>query len=835
MSSCNTLPKHIRVKKAIMQVHCDSNESFKYAILCKIRHEISKHCKNKSSYRNLKHKYTFECVKFPVSIRDNLPIFEEVNNISINVYGLTESTMKVYPLRMCSRIKEDHRNLLFYKESFYWIKNLSRLLKWQFSKHNKKVTVCSICLSHKQHTTKFVFSRETICYKRLNYQMFLPAVFYLQVKLPDCVYTVRYIDGSCEDYNIHEINDNNISRTFDSMAKLITTYLDEKIYFHNEPMRDLTAEQVNDFENATVCYICENAFTQTDYKTRDHSHFLGTYRGAAHNSCNLNFKVPNYIPCFIQDLNSIHKMIIRSVGKRGMKIVYRSDGAVGMITKILRVKHAKNRIIHLRFLDTRNYIDFDCNCCLVDLIDTFESIRERLFQVYGLDIAHFVTVSSFAYQAMLKYTRIKLDPVPCFDTYDFLRRGIRGGINMCVKRHSKANNFYLPGYNQADDPKYIIHIDAVSLYGFVMQNFSLPVGQFRWLNEKEVETFSLSEPPGTPDKGYILEIDVEYPTELHDRFNDLPLCAEMKEERLLFTLEKKTHYVCHYMNALQMIRYGLNVKKIHRVLEFSHSNWMKSFIDITVKSRLSGTSGWEKKLYKSIICSAFGKCLQTSIRYPDVRLVSDATTLDKYISKPTFTDRTIYINNSESDFLVGVHMKRIRMHVNKPIYVGVSVLDLAKHYMYEFYYEKLTRQFPSTKLLYTDTDSFIVEIKGIHDLYAELEKYSEDYDFSNYPHEHQLYSTVNAGKPGKFKDESAGRVIQEYVGVRCKVYTVKYASGAEKVVAAGVRRTDSDRLRFDLLKERLSAPEAVDVRRFLLGDSINTVAYGHFSLSSGGT
>ena len=102
----------------------------------------------------------------------------------------------------------------------------------------------------------------------------------------------------------------------------------------------------------------------------------------------------------------------------------------------------------------------------------------------------------------------------------------------------------------------------------------------------------------------------------------------------------------------------------------------------------------------------------------------------------------------------------------KPVYVGMSVLDLSKLLMFQFYYETLKPIYGGdVRLLYTDTDSLILEFQT-EDLYADMGRNPDVYDTSNFPTNHPLYSEVNKKVVGKFKDELGGKLLKEFVGLR---------------------------------------------------------------------
>jgi hypothetical protein len=128
--------------------------------------------------------------------------------------------------------------------------------------------------------------------------------------------------------------------------------------------------------------------------------------------------------------------------------------------------------------------------------------------------------------------------------------------------------------------------------------------------------------------------------------------------------------------------------------------------------------------------------------------------------------------------------------MDKPMYVGMAILEISKLHMYEFFYDILKPRFGNNiRLAYSDTDSFILFIYTSN-LERHLKKLREHFDFSNYPTDHPLYSNDNNKVLGKFKDETASKVILKYVGLRPKCYAIRLA-GDEKLTCKGIKKTTS--------------------------------------------
>ena len=134
-----------------------------------------------------------------------------------------------------------------------------------------------------------------------------------------------------------------------------------------------------------------------------------------------------------------------------------------------------------------------------------------------------------------------------------------------------------------------------------------------------------------------------------------------------------------------------------------------------------------------------------------------------------------------------VELVKPRINYDKPIGVGFSCLELSKLFMFQFHYDVLRKRFPDAQLAFTDTDSFLYEIPT-EDIYSDLTELKDHFDFSNYPPDHNLYSTANKATIGKMKDECGSKVISSFIGLHAKLYSLITADGKQTVKAAGVKK-----------------------------------------------
>ena len=211
----------------------------------------------------------------------------------------------------------------------------------------------------------------------------------------------------------------------------------------------------------------------------------------------------------------------------------------------------------------------------------------------------------------------------------------------------------------------------------------LPTGGFKWVDVNHNE---ISELATRTDKGYLLEVDVSYPKELHNQHNDLPFMCERMEingvEKLVPNLRDKKNYVIHIQALNQALQHGLRLDRIHRAIEFGQSPWLKTYIDFNTQLRTAAANDFERDFFKLMNNSVFGKTMENIRKHRNIKLV---TTEEKYlhtVMKPNFKSGVLFGEN-----LMGCEMGKIKVVMNKPVYLGQAILDLSKIVMYEFHYD----------------------------------------------------------------------------------------------------------------------------------------------------
>ena len=925
-SSYIKLPGKLYEKKAIINVKNENdNECFKWAVTSAVFPAERDGERLSKQMRKDSEKFDWTGIEFPVSLKQ-IDKFENNNPYAINVLGYEGV---VYPLRISKKNNQVINLLLIANEEtnhFCWIKNMSRLLSKQGGDHNGKRHFCYRCLNS-FHSVKSLEKHKEYCQNNEEVKIEMPMIkddkgkflgpayiffknYYRNQRVPFVVYadfecftekidTCQPDDGKsftnryqkhkpsgfsylikCFDDNIltphlvqytAESPDDNIPQLFiESLESDI-----KEIYnkFKIPKKMVMTPEDEIEYMNSNICHICkgkigDNVDDQRYKKVRDHCHLTGKFRGAAHNICNLNYRLPKFYPVIFHNLSGYDShLFIKNLGKSEGKIdcipnneeKYISFTKEIIVDKFINKKGEEKEVKRdLRFIDSfkfmatsldslvknlskesfknlsefyegeqldlikrkgvfpydwfdnfnklsadhlppkeafhsilndsgiseedykhaqnvwetyrmktmRDYHNLYLKSDVLLLSDVFENFRDVCQDNYSLDPAFYYTAPGLAWDACLKMTKVLLELLSDYDMLMMVEKGIRGGVSMISTRYGKANNPYMKDYDPDLPTKFISYLDANNLYGWAMSK-PLPTHGFRWMYEEELKDWE-SQP-------CILEVDLKYPEKLHDLHNDYPLAPERVKvndvEKLIPNLNDKKKYVIHHETLKLYLSLGLKLTKIHRGITFEESAWLKPYIDLNTDLRAKATNDFEKDFFKLMNNSVFGKTMENIRNRVDIRLVTRESQAKKLTCKPNYQHQTIFSKN-----LAAVHMKKVSLYFNKPVYLGMSILDLSKTLMYDFHYNYIKPKYDDrAKLLFTDTDSLAYEIET-EDFYRDISSdVKSKFDTSNYPKNHPsgILTGVNKKVIGMFKDEAAGKQIAEFVGLRAKLYSYK--------------------------------------------------------------
>ena len=1012
-SSYIDLPPELKNKKALINMKNTDNKCFLWSVLRGLNPKDKDAGRIDEDLKSKENTLNMEGIEYPVSLKD-IKRFEKQNpDISISVLGYSKDE-KIYPLRRSKHAMKNKRKyniiLLLIKDGdnshYCLVKNESALLSSQVNKRKGKLYFCLNCLNGFD-TPEKLENHKKYCEEEESVKITMPPPntfiefknFVHSEKAPFAIYAdfesvLKPLDNCNPDpnrsytkkYNKHEavsfvyyiksFNESVYKSKLRSYVRekeedpdtteTFIKWLEEDVKIianlGNKPM-DITPEVEEQFKQASNCWICGNLLNSQD-RVRDHCHFTGQYRGAAHNRCNLQYSKPNNISVFFHNLTGYDShLFIKKLNKtmgtidcipnneenyisfsktiktgeyvnkkgetkdKNFKIIFKDsmkflntsiealvnnlpeDGFKNLEkyfkpyqAKLLKQKgffpyeyldnleklkdtitppqdafysnlsgkginkscyeHVLNVWEKFNIKTLKDYLKLYNISDVLLLADVFENFRDICLKNYGLDPVHYYTAPGLAWDAMLKITKINLELLSDVDKLLMIEKGIRGGISIISNRYGKANNKYMKDFNNSEPSKYLTYLDANNLYGWAMKQ-KLPTHKFEWMTNKEIENIFNNQIVQVWEKTpCILEVDLEYPEELHDRHNDYPLCPERVEcdhgvKKLIPNLRDKNNYVIHYKNLMQCLRLGMKLKKIHRGIKFIESDFMSSYIKMNVNLRTQAKNNFEKDFYKLMNNSVFGKTMENIRNRVNIKLVNTGEQFKKLTAKPNYESRKI-LNDNDNESLVSVHMKKTSLTMNKPVYLGMSILDLSKTLMYDFHYNYVIAKYGNkAKLLFTDTDSFLYEIQT-EDFYKDISGDVKDrFDTSEYPEGHPsgIPTGINKKVLGMYKDEAKGKNIKEFVGLRAKLYSFKMEEGKENKKCKGIKKavvertirhedyktcltTGKEQLRRQniirsyehvLYTEEVNkiALSAADDKRYLLKDSFDTLAWGH--------
>ena len=255
----------------------------------------------------------------------------------------------------------------------------------------------------------------------------------------------------------------------------------------------------------------------------------------------------------------------------------------------------------------------------------------------------------------------------------------------------------------------------------------LSINEFKWgsvilgIDEKFVKIYNKNS-----SKGYILEVDVDYPSKLHKLHSDMPFLPERmkidKIKKLVCNLHDKKNYVAHISVLKQALDHGLKLRKVHRVIEFNQKAWLKECIDVNTELRKKASNDFEKDFFKLMNNAVFGKTMENVRKHRDIKLVKTDYKRNKLVSESNYHKMKLIEKN-----LSIIEMKKVKVKMNKPIYLGLSILEISKITMYvkNKYRNKVN-------LCYMDTDSLVMNIKT-NDFYKDItQDVNERFEISNY-------------------------------------------------------------------------------------------------------
>jgi hypothetical protein len=308
-------------------------------------------------------------------------------------------------------------------------------------------------------------------------------------------------------------------------------------------------------------------------------------------------------------------------------------------------KHAKLIWEHFNCKTLLDYHNLYLIGDVLLLADVWENFKEVCYKIYGLDPSYYLTSPSLSWDSFLKHKhdisngQFQIELITNMEIYLFVEDSIRGGLSQISKRYAKANNKYMSNYNEKEIDEYILYLDANNLYGYAMSEH-LPQGNFKW-TKKEWTKEEILNLEDKGKKGYLFDVDLEYPKELHDHHNGYACGAEniiidksylnewqqegyknTKVDKLVTSFFDKKDYGINYRLLKLFLKLGLKIKKINRVLEYDQDNFLESYILKNTNERAKASNEFEKDFYKLMNNSVYGKTMENVHNRINFKLVT---------------------------------------------------------------------------------------------------------------------------------------------------------------------------------------------------------------------
>ena len=376
----------------------------------------------------------------------------------------------------------------------------------------------------------------------------------------------------------------------------------------------------------------------------------------------------------------------------------------------------------------------------------FEKFIKVSLNEFDIIPLYCVSLPSYNWQCGSKYTGINLQTLQDKGMILLLEDNIRDGISSVMGDR----------YVQSDENKKILYIDDNNLYGHSMSQ-PLPFDELKFDNNVKLE--DMLNTPDDSNIGYFIEVDLTYTNNIKEKTKNFPFAPAnkkinpdkfsdyMKEikpdtyiqtRKLICDWSDKKNYLVHYRVLKFYLRHGMIVDKVHNIMSFKQSRWLEKYIYFNTQKRSQAVNDFEKDFYKLLNNAFYGKTMENVRNRLKIKFVKkdDYRKIVKQQSKLTFNG--IHKSYENCD---GYTFKQNEVLMDKPIYIGFTVLELSKLLMYETYYDILQPYFgqEDIQLHYMDTDSFVLSV-NTKNIITDLKILEYIFDISNLDKNHELFS-----------------------------------------------------------------------------------------------
>ena len=747
------LPPKLANKKAIINIKNKDDFCFKLCI-ARAKNPVKSHPEIVTDkLRKQAEEFDWTGCTFPMAV-NKIKLFEKRNDVSVNVYYWDGA---VSPLKVTRKEKPFHVDLLLLKKDsqthFCLIKNFSRLASSQVpGKGKSERFFCKRCLNsfplleslekHKEICGEFAAAKIELpggkcSFKNWERMMHVPVVCYADFEsilkpvrdreknkthehIP-CGFCFHLVSPFLEMEPVLKRAENETNQLpQDFIRELISQVKKAHLSLPKKEMIPLSSEEWKTFHESKVCWLCQGKFGEKNLsKVRDHCHFTGKFRGAAHQICNLKFQRPKFTPVFFHNLQNYDAhLFVRSLG---------------MMDEVLDIKCIPN--------NEEKYISF--------------SLKFELKKTSKWD------------QEKEEWKEVVIQhEIRFLDSFKFTLAGLEGLVKNLSREDLKETTRFFGE-----------KIDLVSRKGVYPYEFMDDFEKFKKQSlPKKTSFFSRLKQEKISDEDFDHAQRVWKECKLKNMgdFHDLYLKTDVL---LLADVMENFRKLCEKT-------YGLDPAHFFTVPGMAWDAMLK-----LTSLRSQAKNAFEKDLFKLMNNSVFGKTMENVRNRVSIELVKDAERAAKLVNKPNFEELKIF-----DEFLIAVKMRKTKVWMNKPVYVGMSILDLSKTLMFSFQYEYVKKKWEKAEVLYSDTDSLVLKIET-DDFFKDISgDVAEWFDTNEYAKNHPAVLNglpivkENKKKIGLMKDECNGKILTEWVALRPKLYSFLTESG-EKQKAKGLKKS----------------------------------------------
>ena len=524
--------------------------------------------------------------------------------------------------------------------------------------------------------------------------------------------------------------------------------------------------QWKDYKHVSSCHICFKPFKEGNQKVRDHCHYSGIYRGAAHSLCNLQYKIPSYIPVVFHNLSGYDAhMFIKELADCGSKMGVIAKNKEDYTTFSINVEVNKyidkdgeehRKEINLRFIDSFKFMSSSLDSPVNYLArgnNEFFGFEDYNKSQYKLLIRKGI----YPYEYMDDWDKFKETVLPPKEALH--SKLAMAGVSEKDYEHARRvwSEFGINNLGEYHD--LYLCMDVILLANILeafrkvcLDNYGLDPAHFYTAPE-------------------------------------LAWKACLKKTRIRLELLLDPDMLLMFERGIRGgintgLKYGLMLELIHRAIEFKQLAWMKEYIDFNTKLRTAAANDFEKDFYKLMNNAVFGKTMKNIRKHRNIKLITNREAYLKAVMKPNFKSGVRFGSN-----LMGCEIGKIKVVMNKLVYLGQAILDLSKIVMYEFHYDymKLKYNDKDLTLCYMDTDSLIYSIETDDFCKDIADDVKDRFDTSGYNPDRPLPVGLNKKVIGLMKDELGGEIMTEFVTLRPKMYAYK-AGGSESTKCKGIKK-----------------------------------------------